>query len=65
MINEACTYILIIADNDMDKLKLTIDSLLRQTVDMDLLRILLVDNASKDGTYSHLIDYEIRYPHLI
>ena len=65
MINGACTYILIIADNDMDKLKLTIDSLLKQTVDMDLLRILLVDNASKDGTYSHLIDYEIRYPHLI
>lgn len=65
MINEACTYILIIVDNDIDKLDRTIDSLLCQTVDMSLLRILLIDNASQDGTYSRLIDYEIEYPHII
>ena len=65
MKNEACTYILIIANNDLDKLRRTVDSLLKQTVERELLRILIIDNASQNDTYSRLIDCEIEYPELI
>lgn len=65
MKNERCTYILIIADGNMDKLERTMDSILKQTIDRELLRVLIIDNASQDGTYSSLLDYEIKYPKMI
>lgn len=65
MKNEICTYILIIADGNMEKLERTIDSILNQTIDRELLRVLIIDNASQDGVYHSLLDYEIKYPQLI
>lgn len=60
-----CTYILIIADNSIEKLDKTIDSILKQTIERELLRVLIIDNASQDGTYNKLVEYEIKYPELI
>lgn len=65
MKSEVCTYILIIADSGTEKLEQTIESILNQTIDRELLRVLIIDNASKDGTYHSLLDYEIKYPRLI
>lgn len=65
MKDSSCTYILIIADNRMEELAKTIDSIFKQTIEKELLRVLIIDNASQDGTYEKLIQYEIKYPQLI
>lgn len=65
MKDSSCTYILIIADDRMEKLDKTIDSILKQTIEKELIRVLIIDNASQDGTYEKLLEYEIKYPQLI
>lgn len=65
MKDSSCTYILIIADNRMEEFARTIDSIFKQTIERELLRVLIIDNASQDGTYEKLIEYEIKYPQLI
>lgn len=65
MKDSSCTYILIIADNSIEKLDKTINSILKQTIEKELLRVLIIDNASQDGTYNKLIEYEIKYPELV
>ena len=65
MRNSACTYILIIADDSIKKLDRTIKSILEQTIDKALLRVLIIDNASQKDAYRKLLDYEIKYPQLI
>jgi glycosyltransferase involved in cell wall biosynthesis len=58
-------YVLIITDNDVDKINCTFESLLTQKFDMERLRIAVIDNASIDGTYKKLLEYEIKYPNII
>lgn len=65
MTSSNCTYVLIISDNSMEKLHKTMDSILNQTVEQELLRVLIIDNASEDGTYHKLVEYEIKYPKLV
>lgn len=65
MRNNLCAYILIIADRNINYIDRTIESILAQTIDPMRLRVLMIDNASNDGTYQKLIDYEIKYPQMI
>jgi glycosyltransferase involved in cell wall biosynthesis len=51
--------------NDGDKIDCSIESILNQTVSLDRLRVMIIDNASTDDTYKKLIDYEVKYPQLI
>lgn len=65
MKNNMCLYLLMIADKNMEYMERTIESILAQTLDHSRLRVLIMDNASTDGTYQRLIGYEIKYPQLI
>lgn len=65
MKNNMCLYLLMIADKNMKHMERTIESILAQTLAHSRLRVLIIDNASTDGTYQRLIDYEIKYPQLI
>lgn len=65
MRDNTCFYVLMMTDNEIDKIDRTIQSVLEQTYPMERIRIMVIDNSSIDGTYEKLIQYEIQYPQLI
>lgn len=50
-------FVFIPTDNCVDKISLTIESVLKQTFNHNRLRIVAVDNCSNDGTYEKLLQY--------
>lgn len=51
--------------NVEDKIDRCVDSLVNQTIDKELLEIILVNDASTDETLSHLMRWEEEYPDII
>lgn len=51
-----CVYLILIADNCVDKIDQTIESMLNQSYKKNF-RIIVADNASTDGTYEKVLSY--------
>ena len=65
MNTQECTYFLIIPEDGIDGIKKTIQSIKAQQCPLEWLRVLVIDNATADGTYHKLLKMEMEYPELI
>lgn len=65
MKNNTTVYVLMLTNNDLEKIDKTIESVLSQTMEKKHIRLVAIDNASTDGTYEKLLKYEIQYPKII